>query len=140
LTNPADTGVTFDLTEVAGDLPDHPDLRIDKNLFDRIISNLVDNAQKYSTPGSVVTIGSEFGMNFLLFRIRNSGIVLREEDVSKAVEKGWRSQEAGWVTGEGSGMGLWIVSEILGQCGGKLALIPTDERGITEVCIWIQYC
>ena len=41
------------------------------------------------------------------------------------------------VTGEGSGIGLWLLDHILRAHEGELEIVPTDEKGLTTVRLWL---
>jgi signal transduction histidine kinase len=65
--------------------------------------------------------------------VRNEGIRLRAAEVERARERGWRSEEAASTTGEGSGIGLWIVDQIMKALGGELRISPTSADDLTDV-------
>ena len=65
--------------------------------------------------------------------VANEGFEVRPEDASKLKQRGYRSDKAIWATGEGSGIGLWIVDEIMKAHGGRLAISPTNKNGITDI-------
>ena len=62
----------------------------------------------------------------------NEGLEVKREEASKLKQRGYRADQAIWVTGEGSGIGLWIVDEIMKAHGGRLAITPT-QNGVTDV-------
>lgn len=49
------------------------------------------------------------------------------------LERRWRSQDAVLTTGEGSGIGLWLVDHIMKAHRGHLVIIPTRPDNVTEV-------
>jgi signal transduction histidine kinase len=106
----------------------------DSALLEQCVNNLLDNAAKYSYDKTTVTVtggvqskGTEFYIAVL-----NEGFEVRPEDVPKLKVRGYRSDKAISATGEGSGIGLWIVDEIMRAHGGNLAITAT-QNGITEV-------
>lgn len=103
----------------------------DYDLLVQAISNLLDNAAKYSFPDTRVEIycGLTGKQNFHI-TVKNEGLPLHEAE--KCKERNWRGAEAKLVTGEGSGIGLWIVDAIMKAHDGRLIIIPT-EKDITKV-------
>jgi signal transduction histidine kinase len=103
-------------------------------LLEQCINNIVDNAAKYSFDQTVVSVsggiqakGGEFYIS-----VANEGFEVKPDEVPKLKQRGYRSDNAVWATGEGSGIGLWIVDEIMLAHGGMLSIAPT-QNGVTEV-------
>jgi signal transduction histidine kinase len=93
-------------------------------LLEQCVNNLVDNAAKYSFPNTVVNVsggvqsnGSEFFIS-----VASEGIEVKPDEVKRLKERGYRTDRAISVTGEGSGIGLWIVDAIMTAHGGRLAI------------------
>jgi signal transduction histidine kinase len=103
-------------------------------LLEQCVNNLLDNAGKYSFDGTTVRVsggvqsrGTEFFIS-----VANQGFEVQPEQVPKMKQRGFRGDQAIWSTGEGSGIGLWIVDEIMNGHGGTLAITPT-QNGVTDV-------
>ncbi len=110
-------------------------LEADIDLLKQAVSNLLDNATKYSFKGTKVFIGADVtssGKNIHI-TVSNYGLPLTTENVTKCKSRGWRSDDAKMTTGEGSGIGLWIVDHIMKAHDGELIIIPTAKGGKTEV-------
>ena len=107
---------------------------VDLDLLEQAIANIMDNAGKYSIPRSKVLIhGGVTGGNRFHITVRNRGLKMTAEDVRQCVTRGWRGEEARLVTGEGSGLGLWIASHIMRSLGGELLILPTGKESVNEV-------
>lgn len=107
---------------------------VDVELLEQAINNLLDNAGKYSYPDSEVKIyGGLTKSNEFFLSVANEGLPIYPHEAKKAVERGWRGDEALWSTGEGSGIGLWIVENIMQALRGRLEVIPTTTNDITQV-------
>lgn len=105
----------------------------DIDLLDQSIRNLLDNASKYSYRNGVVRIyGGLTKTKRFFITIANEGIPIRASEMSKCVTRGWRGEHAKETTGEGSGLGLWIVDNIMKAHGGELVILPTVSR-LTEL-------
>lgn len=107
----------------------------DLELIRVALSNLVDNAFKYSYEHTTVVI--DVGLtrsNRFRVTVSNVGIPISREEVAKCVTRGWRSPTALAVTGEGSGIGLWVTDNIMRVLGGELIVNPT-QNGTTDVSL-----
>lgn len=109
---------------------------LDLDLLDQALDDLLDNAEKYGDPNTTVMVraGVTARGQFLFVSVANSG---RRTPVSPQqgrtiAERGRRGDTAIWQGSEGSGIGLYIVREILSSHGGRLEILPTNDQGITE--------
>ena len=131
----ADPGhpVRFSVNHNSYDVKHIHRFRVDYDLFEQAISNLLDNASKYSFTDSTVQIhGGLTGTGNLHISVANQGIKLRREDRKKCATRGWRSDEAILCADLGRGIGLWVVDRIMGIHGGELVVEPTNRDGVTE--------
>ena len=62
----------------------------------------------------------------------NEGLQIPGDETKKVMEREYRGVVARH-TAEGHGIGLWIVSKIMGAHGGRLMVIPTTHQNVTEV-------
>lgn len=110
-------------------------VQVDHDLLDQAVNNVLDNAGKYSYPKTKVRISGGLIRNGEWFYISfvNQGFRIKPSDIRNLAERGWRSDEARWSTGEGSGIGLWIVEQIMKAHKGELVVIPTSDQGLTDV-------
>jgi signal transduction histidine kinase len=109
------------------------DVLAETNLLLQAINNLLDNAAKYSFPKTVVKISAGITASGRFhITVVNNGLGMGREEIRKCLERGWRSQGAKEVTGEGSGIGLWIVDHIMKAHQGEILIIPTTADRWTE--------
>ncbi|MBK7133967.1 MAG: HAMP domain-containing histidine kinase [Bacteroidales bacterium] len=103
----------------------------DESLLKVAVSNLIDNACKYSADNSVEIILRQSGkMIEIVFKDR--GIGIPEEDLKKVFDPFYRSSNA--LTYRGSGIGLQLVNQIIKIHNGEIRL--TSEVGVgTEVVV-----
>jgi len=92
----------------------------DRKWTEEAISNLLDNAVKYSPCGSRIRVFvTEYEM-FAAVHVQDQGIGIREEEQAQIFERFYRSRD---VAGEkGVGIGLYLVREIAGKQGGYVKL------------------
>ncbi len=90
----------------------------------RAITNLLDNAAKYSPPGAMVDVTVANGE----ISVRDHGPGVAAEDVSRVFDRFWRSNDARHLPG--SGLGLSIVKDVAESHGGSVTLErPIDGGG-----------
>jgi signal transduction histidine kinase len=128
-----DRQIAVHVDRSVGDAAGLDEVAVDWNLLEQCVNNLVDNACKYAFARTSVDVGGGFDdAHRFHLSVRNRGIPLHAEDVPRARERGWRSDLAQAVRGEGSGIGLWIVDEVMRAHEGSLEIRPT-MREWTEV-------
>lgn len=109
-------------------------VRMDKRLIEQAITNLLDNAGKYGYSATRVIVSGGFTKtDRFQIRVANQGIQLASRDARSARTRGWRSDLATWTTQEGSGLGLWIVDNIMKAHNGELVIQPTNPEGWTQI-------
>lgn len=114
-------------------------LSVDTTLFEMALRNVLDNATKYSFDHQTVdvelkVVGSALGRTIQV-SVSNVGVVLSASDLKHVVQRGWRSEVAQWTSGEGSGIGLWIVDNVMRALGGEVTITPTDQQKRTVVSL-----
>jgi signal transduction histidine kinase len=110
-----------------------PELTADLDWIQLAINNLLDNATKYSFSQSTVSISARQQKNTFQIIVTNFGIRIHPEEVSKCLQRGWRGNLATEVTSEGSGLGLWVVDQIMKAHKGSIEVSPSDPVGQTKV-------
>lgn len=96
-----------------------------------VLQNLMENGIKYTLEGGAVHIGVAEDETFLTVTVRDTGIGIPEEDQGKLFTKFFRAPNAVKVQTEGSGLGLFIVKEIVLQHGGKIWFESKAGKGTT---------
>ncbi len=94
--------------------------------LDRAIDALLENAVRYSPPGSTVTIGAEPG----LVEIGDRGPGLEPGEADSVFER-FRRGSAGRRGPAGTGLGLPIAQELAREWGGEVTLSNRDGGGAT---------
>ncbi len=86
-----------------------------KILMEKVFSNLIGNAVKYSPPKAVINITVQKQQSNYLFSIKNYGTHIPEEAIPKLFEAFYRVDTSRSRQTGGSGLGLYIVQKILRQ-------------------------
>ncbi len=107
--------------------PDEP-AWFDPHLLGRVLRHLLENAARYSPPGSRVTLRSRRAGDRLELDVENDGPGIDEVDLPLIFDKFYRGKK-GIASAKGTGMGLAIVRAILTAHGGSIEVASTSGQG-----------
>jgi two-component system phosphate regulon sensor histidine kinase PhoR len=96
-----------------------------------ILSNLVDNALKYTAAGGRVTIRCRESDDVITLEVEDTGIGIAAKDQSRVFERFYRSDRARSRELGGTGLGLSIVKHLAQSFGGSVGLVSELDRGST---------
>lgn len=108
-----------------------PPARLDEDKFQQILTNLIDNAAKYSTDGKTVTISTELVENFVEMKITDEGVGIKKEDFDKVFKKFSRLENHLTSTTQGNGLGLYITKQLVENMGGQISFTSEINKGTT---------
>lgn len=91
--------------------------------LERAITNLLDNAAKWSPPGGTITVRLASGV----LTVDDQGPGISEADLPHVFERFWRSDESRSMPG--SGLGLAIVRQVVDQHGGRVMVSAAPGGG-----------
>lgn len=100
----------------------------DPELIHLALNQLVDNACKYSAPGSPVTFGIEKRPDSVAIRVSNSGSSIPRHEETQIFERFRRGDEVRHRV-PGSGLGLYVARKIAVAHGGSLDLERSSAAG-----------
>lgn len=108
------------------------DVLADPDLLRLTLNQLIENACKYSQPGSEVTIGIERDNDSVAVRITNSGSTIPAEEKDLIFDRFYRGTQARRST-SGTGLGLYVARKIALAHGGTLDLVANEPAsdGVT---------
>ncbi|MBP6179797.1 MAG: PAS domain-containing protein [Anaerolineales bacterium] len=95
-----------------------PLIRADKLRLEQVLVNLIHNAVKFTKPGGEITLGAEPVTGGVRFAVRDSGIGIPTESLSRIFERFYRVEKSR--TGSGTGLGLSISKHIIEAHGGMI--------------------
>jgi signal transduction histidine kinase len=109
----------------------------DADRLDQVLTNLLDNAAKYSPAGGAITITMASEDNGVCVRVRDDGIGLPASALETIFEPFNRAPNALDSQLPGLGLGLAICRDILTRHGGRLwAESPGEGQGATFL-LWL---
>ncbi|WKN48140.1 cell wall metabolism sensor histidine kinase WalK [Nocardioides sp. Arc9.136] len=118
--------------EVRIDAPPYPVLASgDPDELDRVLSNLVSNAVKYTEPGRSVTVALARDGDEVVVECRDEGFGISAEDQERLFTEFFRSTNPVAVAQPGTGLGLAIVARIVERHGGRIEVESELGRGST---------
>jgi len=117
-------GVTFEPP-----LNDLPKLNIDASKMDLVFQNLLDNAIKYSYPGGVVRVSVSTLPQFVEVTMADNGIGIPKHQLHRVFTKFFRGDNVVRLQTEGSGLGLFIVRNIIKNHGGDVRVESEENKG-----------
>lgn len=98
-----------------------PILRLDVNKIREVVSNLIDNALKYTKEGGV-TVTVEGDTNAVSISVKDTGIGVNPEESKRLFEKFTRSSETMKLDVSGTGLGLYVGKNFVEAHGGLLTV------------------
>lgn len=106
-------------------------LDADPAMLQRAISNLLDNAHKYSEPGEPIHLRCGESDGCVIIEVRDGGIGIDPEDLPRIFEPFFRTDRSRNRQAGGVGLGLALVRRIVNAHGGDIAVDSTRGRGTT---------
>ena len=109
---------------------DLPTIAADRSSLSEVISNLIDNAIKYSNEGGAVNMTAEVKDSYLAVSISDNGIGMPGNVVGNLFHKFYRSHRSR-ETVAGTGIGLYICKAIIESHGGNISVNSIEGQGST---------
>jgi two-component system phosphate regulon sensor histidine kinase PhoR len=104
-----------------------PVINADAALIDRLFTNLLDNAIKYTPPGGTVTVRLHNREQDILVEVTDTGIGIDEKDLPCVIDAFCQIDKKR----EGSGLGLAIARDIVSAHDGTISVESTPGKGST---------
>jgi signal transduction histidine kinase len=109
--------------------PDLPPVYADPILIGQVVANLIDNARKYGTPGSTVTIRVRRAEDQAVVTVDNDGPEIAPEERESVFERFYRGRDARSSGTPGIGLGLYLSRRFVEAHGGLRRLEIDRTRG-----------
>ncbi len=107
-----------------------PTVAADRSSLSEVISNLIDNAIKYSHDGGEIAVSATAKENFVEVTVQDHGIGMPGSVVGNLFSKFYRSHRSRQ-TVSGTGLGLYICKAIVQSHGGEVWVRSVEGEGTT---------
>ena len=111
--------------QVCLDLPASVFINGNRMLMEKVFSNLIGNAVKYSPSGATVRISGHMEGGQLDFFVENTGTHIPDESIPKLFDAFYRVEQSRSRKTGGSGLGLYVTQRILHQHGSECMVCNT---------------
>lgn len=93
------------------------------------ISNVLDNAVKYSPGGSRIWIRVEPMVSYVFIEVEDEGIGIERSEYQNIFKRFYRGKRPEVEAQEGAGVGLYLVRKIFEEQGGNVCAVSAHGRG-----------
>lgn len=132
ITSSFESFLTLQKLEFSCKIPNHPiELYLDSDKFEKIITNLISNASKYTHANGLISISLTETQDSVSIQVSDTGIGISSDKLTSIFE---RHQTKGTTSSEykqGLGVGLSIIKKYVALHGGKITVESTKGVGST---------
>ena len=111
--------------------PANAEVWCDSEAVSQILSNLLDNALKYTPAGGAITVGAHESGPFFEVYVRDTGVGIPAEELPRLFERFYRVDKARSRELGGTGLGLAIVKHLVAAHGGTARVESHVNQGST---------
>lgn len=112
-----------------------PLVMVDKKLIREVYLNLLNNAITYTPPHGKITLTLEHKSNNVLSQVADTGYGIPEKEQHRVFQKFYRGENIISKETEGTGLGLYLVKEVVTACNGAIWFSSKEGQGTT---FWIS--
>ncbi|MDD5032906.1 MAG: PAS domain-containing sensor histidine kinase [Candidatus Pacebacteria bacterium] len=94
-----------------------------------VLSNLLDNAIRYTSSGGEVSFSVSAGEKGVIVSVRDTGVGIPEKQKSRVFTKFFRGDNVVRMQTEGTGLGLYLSKNITEKHGGKISFESEEGKG-----------
>lgn len=108
--------------------PDNlPPIKASRVLTARVLSNVIDNALKFTEKRGKIIIDVTSDKSFVYVAVQDDGIGMTTEQINQVFNRFWRAEEARSI--KGHGLGLSLVKQMMTIQGGKISVESQPKNG-----------
>ncbi len=104
-------------------------LATDPALLREILENLISNAVKYTPAEGKVTVSVAKESGKTVIKIRDTGLGIPVDQQKKVFGKFFRADNVARIDTEGSGLGLYLVYQLVHTLGGQISFVSDENKG-----------
>jgi Histidine kinase-, DNA gyrase B-, and HSP90-like ATPase. len=102
----------------------------DKDKIEQVLTNLIDNAIKFSNPGGYIHIVTEKSKDKLFIKVHNKGKTIPPDEIDHIWDRFYKVDKSRSGS-PGVGLGLYIVRSIINLHNEDIWVTSSDEEGTT---------
>src|SRR5699024_6947096 len=92
----------------------------DTDRIEQVLTNLIDNATRYTAPGDLISISYGESDNENILYITDTGSDIAPEHLQQVFDRFYKVDTAGKRGKQGTGLGLFICRMIIDELGGSI--------------------
>jgi len=122
----ADKGLNFKI-----ELPKHnlPPLDLDESKITIVLDDLLDNAIKYTSPGGEMILKVTEEKKGIKVEVKDTGIGIPQNQLHRVFSKFFRGDNALLFQTFGTGLGLYVIKNIVEKLGGTISFTSVENKG-----------
>jgi signal transduction histidine kinase len=123
-------------SRIIADIEENIFIETDESAIEAVVNNLISNAFKYSPSDKPVMISLKQSDKNTVFTICDFGLGISEVERKKIFDKFYRVGDESTRRTKGTGLGLFIVKNLLNLLGAEVRVLPNKPQGtIFEITI-----
>lgn len=114
--------------------PDLPEVAMDERRITQVITNLLNNAIKYTPPGGQIVVSAQDAPDLpdqLQIAVRDTGCGIEKEEQERIFERLYQVKAGDASTENGIGLGLYLCRELVKLHGGNIRVESEPGQGST---------
>ncbi|HZY43057.1 MAG TPA: ATP-binding protein, partial [Anaerolineae bacterium] len=111
--------------------PDFPTVPADATRLEQVLSNLINNAIKYSPANTAITIAGRVAPHEVIVTVTDRGIGIPLEEQARIFERFYRVDDALTRRTQGSGLGLYLAKAVIEAHRGRIWVKSAPGQGST---------
>lgn len=101
----------------------------DSFMLESLVSNLLENAAKYSPEGGLISLSLKQTSDLIVLSVADQGVGIPEPERNRIFEKFYRVGSEETRTTKGTGLGLFIVSDVVKQHKARIKVLGNEPKG-----------
>ncbi len=107
-----------------------PAIFVDEDKFQQVMTNIIENAAKYSFENTTINIDLTLKNDFVSIKVTDNGFGIDEKDYERIFDKFSRLDNPLTRQVQGNGLGLYITKNLVQKMDGKI--IVSSENNVTS--------
>lgn len=103
----------------------------------RIMTELLNNACKYTPPGEQITVTADAEKSMIQLRVSNSGVEIPTDQLPHIFEKFYRIPNSDFSNRSGTGLGLALVKKLVERLGGQISVNSQNSQTTFTVIFFL---